>query len=273
MAEQMRNQNKSGGTLKRLEDIMAVLRGGDGCPWDREQTHKSLKPYVIEETYEVVEAVDSGSPDKLREELGDLLLQVVFHAQLASEAGQFSMDDVISTITEKLIRRHPHVFAGEKVTDVDGVLDNWEKIKQKEYGREERPSALDGIPKDLPALMKAEKLQNKAAKVGFDWGNLEGPLAKTHEEFAEFEALLTGEKPPEAGSDEWERLEDEFGDILFSLVNVGRFLKINPEMALGRTMNKFVKRFRYIEQEAERSGRKLQEMTLAEMDKLWEQAK
>ena len=251
---------------------MAILRSEKGCPWDREQTHQSLKPYAIEETYEVLEAVDSGSPEKLKEELGDLLLQVVFHAQLAAEKGEFDMDDVSDAISEKLIRRHPHVFAGTEVTGVDGVLANWEKIKKSEAPHE-RESALDGIPKDLPALMRAEKLQNKAARVGFDWGDLEGPLNKAKEEFQEFEEVLNKDALPLQGTPEWDKLEDEFGDILFSLVNVGRFLHINPELALKRTMDKFIYRFRYMEREAAAAGKTLNEMTLAEMDILWEKAK
>jgi tetrapyrrole methylase family protein/MazG family protein len=258
--------------MRRLIALMADLRGADGCPWDREQTHQSLKPYVIEETYEVLEAIEAGDQDKLCEELGDLLLQVVFHAQLAAEQGRFTMDDVINGVADKLVRRHPHVFGDLRVAGVAGVLETWEQIKKQEY-HEERHSALDGVPKGLPALMQAEKLQNKAAKVGFDWGNLEGPLAKTKEEFAEFEEVLTPETLPESGSKEWGRLEDEFGDILFSLVNVGRFLKINSELALRRTLDKFTSRFHYMESQAQKNGQSLTEMTLAEMDQLWEQAK
>jgi len=261
-----------GQNLPRLVKIMTDLRSEGGCPWDREQTHQTLKPYVIEETYEVLEAIDEGKPEKLREELGDLLLQVIFHAQLASENNQFTVDDVIDSISEKLIRRHPHVFSDTIVSGVSGVLENWEKIKKTEMPGE-RESALDGVPKDLPALMKAAKTQSKAAKVGFDWGNLDGPLEKTKEEFHEFEEVLmtAGTQPlDEAKRD---RLEDEFGDILFSLVNVARFLKINPELALLRTIAKFNHRFRYMEQEAAKMGQNLKEMTLAEMDKLWEQAK
>ena len=262
----------SGKNLERLAQIMAMLRGENGCPWDREQTHKSLKPCVIEETYEVLEAIDSGKPDKLKEELGDLLLQVMFHAQLAAETGQFTIDEVIDTLCDKLIRRHPHVFGDTQVAGVAGVLENWEKIKKTEMPGE-RESALDGIPKDLPALQKAEKIQSKATKVGFDWGDLAGPLAKTKEEFQEFEELLDPAAVPPKGSPQWERLEDEFGDILFSLVNVGRFLHINSEIALRRTIDKFNHRFRFMENEAAKSGRNLKEMTLAEMDELWEKAK
>ncbi|MCL6590667.1 MAG: nucleoside triphosphate pyrophosphohydrolase [Firmicutes bacterium] len=261
-----------GQNLPRLVKIIADLRGEGGCPWDREQTHQTLKPYVIEETYEVIEAIDEGKPDKVREELGDLLLQVIFHAQLAAENNQFNIDDVIDTISEKLIRRHPHVFADTIVSGVSGVLENWEKIKKSEMPGE-RESALDGIPKDLPALMKAAKTQSKAAKVGFDWGDLNGPLEKTKEEFREFEEILKSIGTLPVNEAQRERLEDEFGDILFSLVNVSRFLKINPELALRRTIAKFNKRFRFMEQEAAKMGQSLKEMTLAEMDKLWEQAK
>jgi len=263
---------KPGKEMRDLVELMAVLRGDGGCPWDREQTHLSLKPYAVEETYEVLEAIDSGSREKLCEELGDLLLQVVFHAQLAAEAGSFTMDDVIEGVCAKLIRRHPHVFGGVKVAGVAGVLDNWERIK-KEEAKDERPSALDGVPQDLPGLLKAEKLQAKAAKVGFDWGNLEGPLAKVKEEIAEFEEVLGTNPVPHRGEAAWDKLEDEFGDILFSLVNLGRFLDINPEMALRRTITKFINRFRFIESEAKNQGKKLTEMSLAEMDCLWDQAK
>ena len=267
-----KENEKSGKRLERLVELMSILRGEKGCPWYREQTHQSLKPYVIEETYEVLEAIDSGNLDKLKDELGDLLLQVVFHAQLAAEKGSFNMDDVSDAISEKLIRRHPHVFAEVKVANVEGVLANWERIKKSEMPHE-RESALDGIPKDLPALLKAEKLQKKAARVGFDWGDLEGPLNKVKEEFQEFEEVLNKDDLPLQGTPEWDKLEDEFGDILFSLVNVGRFLQINPEMALRRTMDKFINRFRYMEHEAVKDGKSLNEMTLAEMDLLWEKAK
>ena len=267
--ETMFQTNKN---LGRLVEIMTLLRSERGCPWDREQTYQSLKPYAIEETYEVLEAIDSGNMDKLQEELGDLLLQVVFLAQLAMEQNQFTIDDVVDTICEKLIRRHPHVFGTTKVAGVAGVLENWEKIKQTEKPGE-RPSAIDGIPKDLPALMKAEKLQHKAAKVGFDWGDLEGPLNKAKEEFGEFEEVLHSQPLARKDRLDQDRLEDEFGDILFSLVNVGRFFEINPEIALLRTIDKFSRRFHYMEAEAAKKGQKLKKMTLAEMDELWEKAK
>jgi tetrapyrrole methylase family protein/MazG family protein len=262
---------QAGKNLGRLVEIMAVLR--KECPWDKEQTYQSLKPYAVEETYEVLEAIDSGKMDKLKEELGDLLLQVIFLSQLATEDGHFTIDEVVDAVCEKLIRRHPHVFGAVKVTGVAGVLENWEKIKQTEIPGE-RPSAVDGIPKDLPALMTAEKLQQKAAKVGFDWGDLEGPLAKAKEEFGEFEEVLRSQAVSDNNNmANKDRLEDEFGDILFSLVNVGRFLEIHPEMALRATIAKFYKRFHYMEAEAAKTGRNLKEMSLAEMDRLWEQAK
>lgn len=263
---------KRGENLGRLVEIMEVLRGENGCPWDREQTLQSLKPYAIEETYEVLEAIDENDMDKLQEELGDLLLQIVFQTQLAAEKGAFTMNDVIDGIADKLIRRHPHVFAATKVDGVAGVLENWDKIKKQEKPMA-RESVLDGIPKDLPALQKAEKIQSKAAKVGFDWGNLEGPLQKAKEEFGEFEELLDPAHLPAPGTPAWDRLEDEFGDILFSLVNVARFLQIRSELALRRTIAKFYSRFRYMEAEAAKQERSLKEMTLAEMDLLWEQAK
>ena len=266
------DETRPDAAMNKLAAIMAKLRSDQGCPWDREQNHQSLKPCVIEETYEVVEAIDSGRPDKLCEELGDLLLQIVFHAQLAAEAGQFKLEDVIKGIIDKLIRRHPHVFGNAKVTSVSGVIENWDRIKKSEAPGE-RKSVLDGVPKDLPALMKAEKLQSKAAKVGFDWGDLEGPLNKVKEELGEFEELVQPGNLPTPHSQQWDRLEEEFGDILFALVNVGRFMKINPELALLKTNQKFVKRFQYIENKASKGGKELTEMTLDEMDLLWEEAK
>lgn len=260
------------GPWERLVAIMATLRGPEGCPWDREQTHQSLKPYLIEETYEVLEALDSGDQSKFCEELGDLLLQVVFHARLAQEAGQFNIDQVITAICEKLVRRHPHVFGEVKVNGAAEVVENWERIKERERP-EQRASALDGVVPGLPALLKAQELQDKAAQVGFDWGDLQGPLRKVEEEFREFEAVLDQGNLPQPQTQAWERLEDEFGDILFALVNVGRFLNIYSELALERTNAKFTQRFKYIEQQAARNGRLLSNMTLAEMEELWQQAK
>lgn len=255
--------------MERLAEIMARLRGAGGCPWDRQQTHASLKPYLIEETYEVLEAIDSGSSEKLREELGDLLLQIVFHAQIAAEEDVFGLEDVARAINEKLIRRHPHVFGDRAVNSAAEVLANWERLKDDEYG-EERTSTLAGVPAGLPALMRAQKLQAKAARVGFDWPDLSGALAKFEEELREFQMVL--EERGQGGMDRT-RLVDEFGDLLFALVNVARFLGIDSEEALRQTTEKFCRRFRHIEESARNRGRRLAEMTLEEMDGFWEEAK
>jgi len=249
-----------------LVRVMARLRDPQtGCPWDREQTPQSLKKYVIEEAYEVVEAVDSGRPDKLREELGDLLLQVVFHAQLASEGGLFTVDDVSRTIVEKLIRRHPHVFGEVSVSGSDEVLTNWEQIKRSEAGYEDRKSILDGIPAGLPALMRAAEVSKRVVKVGFEWPTVSEVLDKVDEELAELRA--------EIAAGETERMADELGDLLFTLVNVGRQLKIDPEDALRRMTARFAARFRHIEAHAEATGRAVQDLTLAEMEAVWQEAK
>jgi tetrapyrrole methylase family protein/MazG family protein len=257
---------------------MAVLRGEKGCPWDKEQTHQSLRPYLIEESYEVIEAIDLNDPAKIREELGDLLLQVVFHAQLAEEAGTFTYADVVDGICEKMIRRHPHVFGEVKVDGVAGVLDNWQKIKAKEKGEQPETkthSLLKGIPPGIPALQRAEKVQSRATKVGFDWPSIDGPLDKVREELDEL--LEVWRNDPEAArwtpDQRQDRLEEEFGDLLFALVNVGRFLHLHPELALNRTVDKFVRRFKQMEQLAQADGKALQEMDLQAMDKLWEQVK
>ncbi|NLY11130.1 MAG: nucleoside triphosphate pyrophosphohydrolase [Firmicutes bacterium] len=242
---------------------MRELRSEHGCPWDREQTHQSLKKYLIEETYEVLEAIDEGDPSAICEELGDVLLQIVFHAQIADENKHFNMEDVITGICNKLVRRHPHVFADVKVENAEEVARNWEAIKQDERSNVEFTSILDGIPKSLPALSKAEKVQLKAAKYGFDWDRLEDVLTKLDEELTELKAALKDN----------ERIEEEFGDLLFSLVNISRFISIDAESALQRATNKFIKRFQYIEKEAAKRGQSLESMTLNEMDKLWEMAK
>lgn len=258
-------------SMQELVEIMARLRGPNGCPWDREQSHLSLRPNLVEETYEVLEAIDNLDMPLLQEELGDLLLQIVFHAQLASEAGFFDIDEVIKGINAKLIRRHPHIFGETKVDGVAGVLEKWEQIKQQEK-KSERNSALDGVPKDLPALQRADKYQRKAAKVGFDWDQVEGPLAKVKEEIAELEEVLHTKLSEEVAV-EAERLEDEFGDILFSMVNLSRFLKVDAELALRRSTDKFNQRFRQMEQLAKASGQQLSKLTLEEMDELWEKVK
>jgi tetrapyrrole methylase family protein/MazG family protein len=250
----------------RLVDVMARLRAPDGCPWDREQTHASLRRYVIEETYEVVEAIDADDPDKLCEELGDLLLQVVFHAQLAAEEGLFDVDDVSAGITEKLIRRHPHVFGNVKVADAAEVLTNWQAIKATEKGNEARTSILDGIPASLPALMRALEVSKRAVRVGFEWPDTGSVLRKVDEELAELRTEIAAGAPSP-------RLADELGDLLFTVVNVARRLGIDPEEALREQIGKFGRRFRHIEARAAAGGRALDSLTLDEMEALWQEAK
>ena len=254
-----------------LVQIMKRLRDPGGCPWDREQNHESLKPYLVEEVYEVLDAIDRMDDGALKEELGDLMLQIVFHAQIASEAGAFGLADVAGTIADKLVRRHPHVFGETKVDGVAGVMVNWDRIKGREYG-EERTSILSGVPSALPALMRAQKLQDKAAKVGFEWEDISGALAKFEEERHEFQAALANHGR-NADQESHAHLCEEFGDVLFTLVNIARYLDIDSEDALRRTADKFQRRFRYIEETAAGRGRQLAEMTLVEMDALWEETK
>jgi tetrapyrrole methylase family protein/MazG family protein len=250
--------------FNRLMDIMRRLRGPGGCPWDAEQTHESLKRYLIEETYEVVEAIDLNDPGLLKEELGDLLLQPIFHAAIAEERGEFSMADVIDAICDKLIRRHPHVFGNEVIKSSDEQVENWERIKKGEKG-EERKSALAGVPPHMPALMKAQKLTEKAARVGFDWEHVDQVFAKVLEELHELEeTMVDGDQA---------RMEAELGDLLFAIVNLGRFLSLNPEQALGKTIRRFTERFAYVEEALHVGDRQLKDATLEEMDLLWEEAK
>jgi tetrapyrrole methylase family protein/MazG family protein len=249
-----------------LIEIMARLRGEGGCPWDREQTHESIKPYFVEETYEVLEAIDEGDPGKLREELGDVLLQVVFHARMAEEAGTFAIADVLRSITEKLIRRHPHVFGTVQADTAQEVLFNWEEIKRAERTRATgSASALDGVPRELPALLRAHRLQEKASRVGFDWSEAREVLKKVEEELAELKEAMEGQAAL--------RVEAELGDLLFSLVNLSRFVSVNPEEALRKTIGRFIARFRFIEEELARRGGSLKDSTLPEMDALWNEAK
>lgn len=249
--------------LTPLEDIIKTLRSPGGCPWDIVQTHKSLRRNLIEEVYEVIEAIDLENKDLLCEELGDLLMQIVFHARMAEEAGYFSMQDVIDGITEKLIRRHPHVFGDVSVKDAGEVLVNWEAIKRAE--KKDRKSVLDGVPKDLPALMASYKLQNKASKVGFDWPDIEPVWDKLTEEVRELEEA-TVEKSPE-------HIAEEVGDVLFTMVNLARFLKIDPELALNAANRKFRRRFSYIENQVKANHQKWEQLSLIELDDLWQQAK
>jgi tetrapyrrole methylase family protein/MazG family protein len=249
-----------------LVQIMARLRGENGCPWDREQTHASIKPYLLEETYEVLESIDENDPVKLEEELGDLALQVVFHAQMADEAGLFTIADVLRGINEKLRRRHPHIFGDVKADTAQEVLFNWEQIKKLEREKAQgRASLLDGVPRELPALLRAHRLQEKASRVGFDWNEARQVFQKVEEELAELQAAMESEQP--------DRMEAELGDLLFSLVNLGRFIAVNPEDALRKTIARFIARFQYIEEELAKRGTAPGQVTLEEMDALWAEAK
>jgi tetrapyrrole methylase family protein / MazG family protein len=257
-------ETRTTAAFERLMDLMRRLRGPGGCPWDAEQTHESLKRYLLEETYEVLEAIDANSPDMLKEELGDLLLQAAFHGVIAEEAGTFTMDDILQVLCAKLIRRHPHVFADLQVKDVDQLIANWERIKKEEKGDGHR-SALAGVPNHLPALLHAQKITEKASRVGFDWDHVDPVFGKVLEELKELEETLF--------SGDQERMEAELGDLLFAIVNLGRFLSINPEDALRKTIARFMKRFAHIENTLRACGKGLQETTLEEMDLLWQEAK
>ena len=243
---------------------MEKLRSPEGCPWDRKQTHRSLLPYLIEETYEVVDAVEKRDDRELREELGDLLLQVVFHSQIAKERGAFTIDDVVDSIAKKLIHRHPHVFGErEDIKTAEDVNREWEKLKEKEGKVKE--SILDGVPRSMPALERASKLQKKAAKARFDWKDFEGIKEKLIEELSEIEEeLKKGNR---------EKIEEEVGDLLFMAVNLARFLGVHPEVALRKANEKFENRFRYMEKRAKEEGKDLREMSLDEMESLWQEAK
>ena len=247
----------------KLVNIMSTLRGEKGCPWDKEQTRASLKPFLVEETYEVLEAIDEGDPEKIKEELGDLLFQIIFHCQIAKERNEFDMNDVIGKITEKMIGRHPHVFGDANYETSEEVLKQWEERKQEEG--KNRESILEGIPKEMPSLLRAHRIQARAARVGFDWEKVEDVLKKLDEEVDEFKAALNRKDQSE--------IEDELGDIFFVLVNISRFVGVNPEDALRKTISKFISRFRYIEMRTSESGRRLSEITLQEMDELWDEAK
>ena len=248
--------------LEQLLRIMARLRAPDGCPWDQEQNHASLRQSVIEEAYEVAAAINSGNDANLCEELGDLLLQVVFHAQLANEEGRFDFDAIARNIVEKLVRRHPHVFGSENAADSTAVLVRWEEIKKAEKGAQ-TTSVLDGISEGMPGLMRAEKVQKRAAKVGFDWSEVPPVIAKVREEISEVEAAL-GDPA---------KVEEEIGDLLFAVVNLARKVKVDGEVALQQATDKFITRFRQVETLAQEDGRKLEEMTLAEMDAIWDRVK
>jgi XTP/dITP diphosphohydrolase/tetrapyrrole methylase family protein/MazG family protein len=246
-------------------DFVAIVRQlRRDCPWDRKQTHESVKHLLIEEAYETVEAIDERDWDELKRELGDLLLHVVFHSVIAEQRGTFTLRDVIDAETDKLVRRHPHVFGDVDVADEREVLENWEQIKRQEGG--ERKSALDGVPRHLPSLLRALRVQEKAAGVGFDFPERNGAWAKVEEEIHEFKRTVDEDAPAAAQ-------EQEFGDLLFALVNYARFAGINPENALRRTNDKFVRRFQHIEERLDAQAKAMTDVDLAEMDQYWEEAK
>jgi tetrapyrrole methylase family protein/MazG family protein len=251
-------------TFTQAVAIMHRLRAPGGCPWDAEQTHDSLKRYLLEECYEVIEAIDKGDDALLQEELGDLLLQPLFHAAIAEERGAFTIDDVITSLCDKLVRRHPHVFGDQRVKTADEQVENWERIKKAEKGAE-RKSALSGVPPQLPALLKAQKVTEKAARVGFDWEHVDQVFAKVLEELHELEETLE--------SRDEERMEAELGDLLFAIVNLGRFLALNPEEALRKTISRFTRRFAHVETTLHAQGVSLHDATLDEMEALWQEAK
>lgn len=264
----------------QVVEIMSRLRGEGGCPWDRKQTRESLKPYLIEEAYEVLETIEAKDDPKLKEELGDVLLQILFHAEIGRERRTFTIEDVLETLADKLVRRHPHVFGETKVSGAEEVVHRWEEIKRQEKagqsGNGDPGSALDGVPKALPALLRAYQLQVRAARTGFDWPHDEAGYAqvvgKVHEELREVEEARA-DVAQNATAAARQRLQDEVGDILFALVNLARVVKVNPEEALRGTANRFATRFTHMEQSAKSRGRALSEMTLTEMDHLWDEAK
>ena len=259
----------SADAIRRLAEIIKILR--KECPWDREQNHESLRTCLLEESYEVVDAINRSDQENLREELGDVLLQVVFHASLAEEEKQFDLCDVINEECEKMIRRHPHVFLQEntnnKAKSIDKVLEKWENIKEQEKGKKDTSSAMADVPRALPALTRAFKVQKKAAEAGFDWDDVSGAFDKVREETCELTECCTAE------TFDGEAAAEELGDLLFSAVNVSRFLGIDPEAALDYTISKFIRRFAYIEKKALACGRALEDMSLSEMDELWDEAK
>jgi MazG family protein len=268
---------KAGEWFERLAAVQARLRAPDGCPWDREQTHASLRTYLIEEAYEVLEALEGGDDDKFAEEMGDLLLQIVFHSQIAEEEGRFSVSDVIREIHDKMVRRHPHVFGKKRAKDSAEVLKNWEQLKKEERAaagrkngsgsKEETKNAslLDGVSKALPAALEGFQLTRRAARIGFDWDNVEGVFEKMNEEAGELRQALSAKDAHKA--------EEEMGDLLFAAINLARYLHIDPEIALKKANTKFSTRFRRMEELAAKSGKALADVPRARMEELWDTAK
>jgi tetrapyrrole methylase family protein/MazG family protein len=254
----------AGQLFVELLNVMARLRGDGGCPWDREQTRESLRPFLVEETYEVLEALAEGVPARISEELGDLLFQIVFHARLAEEGGEFTMADLLTALTAKMVRRHPHVFGPNRLDSASAVLLQWEAIKRVEHG-EGRPSRLDGIPRALPGLLRAQRVQHRASRVGFDWPAPGPALDKVREEVEELAQAIDAGDATE--------IRAELGDLLFAAVNVARLAAADPEAALQEATERFRSRFRHMETVAREEGRDLSGLTLDEMERLWVQAK
>jgi tetrapyrrole methylase family protein/MazG family protein len=252
-------------SLSKLIKITETLMGDDGCPWDKVQTRESLKPYLVEETYEVLEALDGNDPEKIKDELGDLLYQILFHSKISSLKGEFDFRDVIDNLSEKMVRRHPHVFKEGKLNTPDQVIEQWEEIKKKENNKANQKSILDSIPINLPSLIKAQKLQKKAAKEGFDWDQINDVFDKLDEEIKEFKEAVLKKTPAD--------IQSEIGDIIFVITNIAKFYKIDAEEALRSTNNKFIKRFQYIEQKLEGKGKTLKDSPLEEMERYWQEAK
>ncbi|MGQ9473911.1 MAG: nucleoside triphosphate pyrophosphohydrolase [Candidatus Caldatribacteriaceae bacterium] len=257
------NEERNGVLFEELLSIVAQLRGNNGCPWDRKQTRTSLKPLMLEELYEAFDAIDREDELALREELGDMLLHIVFHAQIGTERGSFTIREVLKGIIDKMKKRHPHVFGQQQVRDMDEVLLNWEKIKDQE--RSEKGGMLSSLPKSLPALLRAFAIQSRVARVGFDWKSAFEVKAKVEEEWQEFQKAWETQNE--------DRMEEEWGDLVFALVNLARHLSIQPEETLRKACDRFVKRFQFMEERIKSEGKKIEEMTLEEMDVLWEEAK
>ena len=252
-------------SIEDLLKIMEILRSPGGCPWDAEQTHESIKTSFIEETYEVIEAINKKDKELLAEELGDVLLQVVFHSQMEKEIGSFDFSDVTDGVCKKLIERHPHVFGEVKVSGTDEVLSNWDDIKRKSKGQKTQGSSMLKVPRELPALMRAQKIQSKAKKAGFDWDDMSGAFDALESEIKELKAAV--------GSKDADAIEDEFGDVLFSCVNVARFIGVDSEQSLTRANDKFMSRFLVVEKLAEERGIDMKNTPIEELDKLWDEAK
>ena len=251
-------------TFDDLVRVMATLRGPGGCPWDRQQTHASLRPYLLEEAYEVLDAIDAQDPHRLREELGDLLLQVVFHAQIASERGEFTIHDVVGDLHDKLVRRHPHVFGGVQGVDTpEQVKARWEALKQAERGQV--PSALDGVPAALPALVRAQKLYERASRAGFEWPDARSALGKVHEELAELDEAVAARDAA--------AIHEEVGDVLMTVAKVAAFAGVDAEQALRDACGKFARRFRSLEELASQRGQRIEQLSLPELEDLWREAK